>query len=265
MWVVTSRRVAAGAGLAFLVFVVTFAVIRQSGTPPLLTPPVAEALALEPPADTTREAPPVAAAPETGSGSSELPDGTPAAQAPQDDSPAGRLLAAAGAGDAARVRELLAAGVPADAESQGAFAIHRAAVSGSVAVLRVLVDADAHLEALDQHGWTALTRAAFYGNAEAVVFLLSVGANPNAHAEPNNQTPLRAILSGWTMTLSRRSRLPLKDEERFIAAVALIEAGADPHFGPGDHPPPAMLAEALGGEIGRLFTAAPTDPGQRRR
>ena len=174
-------------------------------------------------------------------------------------------MAAAGAGDAGRVRELLAAGVAADSESQGTFAIHRGAVSGSVAVLRVLVDAGAHLEALDQHGWTALTRAAFYGNAEAVVFLLSVGANPNAHAEPNNQTPLRAILSGWTMTLSRRSRLPAKDAERFAAALALIQAGADPHFGPGDHPPPVVLAEALGGEIGRLFAGNPTDPGQRPR
>lgn len=132
-------------------------------------------------------------------------------------------------------------------------------------MLRLLVDAGAHLEALDQNGSTALTQAAFYGNAESVVFLLSVGANPNAHSEPNNQTPLRAILSGWTMTLSRRSPLPAKDEERFIAAVALIEAGADPYFGPGDHPPPAMLAEALGGEIGRLFAGDPTDPGQRRR
>ena len=183
----------------------------------------------------------------------------------QDSSPAGLLVAAAGAGDAERVRELLAAGVAPDSESQGIFAIHRAAVTGSVAALQALVAAGAHLEALNQYGQTALTQAAFYGNAEAVVFLLSAGANPNAHAEPNHQTPLRAILSGWTMTLSHRSPLPAKDEERFAAAWALIQAGADPHFGPGDHPPPAMMAEALGGEIGRLFAGSPTDPGQRPR
>ncbi|MDE2711060.1 MAG: ankyrin repeat domain-containing protein, partial [Acidobacteriota bacterium] len=140
-----------------------------------------------------------------------------------------------------------------------------AAVTGSVAALQVLVEAGAHLEALNQHGQTALTQAAFYGNAEAVVFLLSVGADPNAHAEPNHQTPLRAILSGWTATLSRRSRLPPKDDQRFAATWALIRAGADPHFGPGNYPPPAMMAEALGGEIGRLFTGNPTDPGQRPR
>ena len=74
--------------------------------------------------------------------------------------PAGLLVAAAGAGHAGRVRELLAAGVLPDSESQGTFAIHRAAVAGSVAALQILVEAGAHLEALDQYGQTALTQAA---------------------------------------------------------------------------------------------------------
>ncbi len=194
-----------------------------------------------------------------------VPVRPPAIEVAEDDSPAGLLVAASGAGDVHCVLELLAGGTAPDSESGGRFAIHGAAANGSVAVLHFLVDAGAHLEALDQHGWTALTRAAFYGNAEAVVFLLSEGANPNAHAEPSNYTPLRAILSGWTMTLSRRSPLPPKDEERFAAAWALIQAGADPHFGPGDHPPPALLAEALGGEIGRLYTAGRSGSGQRAR
>ena len=215
---------------------------------------------------TDDEALSVAEAPlDDGSAGSDVPLRDPADGLSDDDSPAELLVEAARAGDAYRVRELLAAGVAADSDSQGSFALHRAAASGSVAVLRLLVDAGAHLEALDQQGRTALTQAAFYGNSEAVVFLLSQGANPNAHAEPTNQTPLRAILSGWTMTLSRRSPLPRKDEERFAAAWALIEAGADPHFGPGDHPPPAVLAEALGGEIGRLFAGDPADPVQRPR
>ncbi len=246
--------------LALMAVVVTLAVIRRSATPPAPTTSADEALALESPSYGTREPAVDAAEPET-----EVPDEVLAVQTPPDSSPAGLLVAAAGAGDAARVRELLAAGVPPDSESQGTFAIHRAAVAGSVAVLQVLVEAGAHLEALNQYGQTALTQAAFYGNAEAVVFLLSAGADPNAHAEPNHQTPLRAILSGWTMTLSSRSRLPPKDEERFAAAWALIQAGADPHFGPGDHPPPVVMAEALGGEVGRLFAQDPTDPGQRPR
>lgn len=149
----------------------------------------------------------------------------------------------------------------ADFQSLGYFAIHRAADSGSVAVLRFLLAAGAHLEALDQYGNTALTRAAIFGNAEAVGFLLVAGADPNAHAEPNNLTPLWGILTGWTMSLSRRSSsFAPKEEERFLAARALIEAGADPHFGPGDHPAPAVLAEGLGGEIGRLYAGHPRVP-----
>ena len=265
MKVVTPRRAAFGAVLVLMAVVVTLAVIRPSATPSSGPTAADEALALESPPDGVRETAPDAAAPETGSGSSEVRDGFLAVQAPEDSTPAGRLVAAAGAGHARRVRELLAAGVPPDSESQGTFAIHRAAVAGSVAALQILVEAGAHLEALDQYGQTALTQAAFYGNAEAVVFLLNAGANPNAHAEPNHQTPLRAILSGWTATLSRRSRLPPKDDQRFAAAWALIQAGANPHFGPGDHPPPVVMAEALGGEIGRLFAASPTNPEQPRQ
>jgi len=265
MRLVTPRRVAVGGVLALVAVLVTIAVVRQSTTSRSPTPPADEALAPEAPADGTREAAVAAAAPGSGSDPSEVGDGFAVVQMPQDSSPAGLLVAAAGAGDAERVRELLAAGAPPDSESQGTFAIHRAAVAGSVAALQILVEAGAHVEALDQSGQTALTQAAFYGNAEAVVFLLSAGANPNAHAEPNHQTPLRAILSGWTMTLSSRSRLPPKDEERFAAAWALIQAGADPHFGPGDQPPPVVMAEAFGGEIGRLFTGNSTDAGQRPR
>ena len=200
-----------------------------------------------------------------GSIGSGVPVRTAATAVSEDTSPAGLLVAAAGAGDVHCVRELLAGGVAPDSESGGRFAIHGAAANGSVAALHSLVDAGAHVEALDQNGSTALTQAAFYGNAEAVVFLLTAGADPNAYAEPNNWTPLRAILSGWTRTLSRLSPFPAKDEERFAAALALIQAGADPYFGPGDHPPPAVLAEALGGEIGRLYTEGRTGVGLRLR
>ena len=195
-----------------------------------------------------------------------IPAGIPPADLPEDTTPAALLVAAARAGDAHCVRELLAAGVPADSQSRGYFAIHRAAASGSVPVLQLLVAAGAHLEAVDQFGNSALTRAAFFGNPEAVALLIGAGADPNAYAEPNNMTPLRAILSGWTMSLSRlRShRLEAREGERFEAARALIEAGADPYFSPTDHPPPAMLAKALGGEIGRLYDSVP-EPADRLR
>ena len=207
----------------------------------------------------------------TGSGAGAAPagvsGGNPVAAVADDTSPAGLLVAAARAGDAHCVRELLEAGVAADSESAGYFAIHWAAASGSIVVLHFLVDAGAHLEAVDQYGNTALTRAAFFGNAEAVAFLVSAGADPNAYAEPNNMTPLMAILSDWTLSLSRFPfpGLAPKEEERFKAAWALIEAGADPHFGPGDHPPPVELAKGIGGEIGRLYAGDPAGPDQGPR
>ena len=205
----------------------------------------------------------------TGSGAGAAPAGVSGwnsvADTAEDTSPAGLLVAAARAGDAHCVRELLAAGVAADSESAGYFAIHRAADSGSVAALHFLVDAGAHLEALDQYGNTALTRAAIFGNAEAVALLVSAGADPNAYAAPNNRTPLMAILDGWIRGLSRRSpRFAPKEEERFKAAWALIEAGADPHLGPEGHPPPVVLAEGIGGEIGRLYASVPESPARPR-
>ena len=257
------RRAAFGATLAVLAFVAAFAVIRLATIPPPFDGLVEEEMAplTEAASEVVSEGGPAGAATPT-----ELPAGDPAAAAPEDTSPAGLLVAAARAGDAHCVRELSVGGVAADSESAGYFAIHWAAASGSIVVLHFLVDAGAHLEAVDQYGNTALTRAAFFGNSEAVAFLVSAGADPNAYAEPNNQTPLMAILSGWTRSLSRLSpRFAPKEEERFRAAWVLIQAGADPHFGPGDHPPPVVLAKGIGGEIGRLYAGEATDPEPRPR
>ena len=263
------------AALAALVVVVVFAAIRlaaiaspsagpheEAATSPDSGPNPGPNPGVEPTSETAESG--------TGSGAGAAPagvsGGNPVAAVAEDTSPAGLLVAAARAGDAHCVRELLAAGVAADSESAGYFAIHWAAASGSIVVLHFLVDAGAHLEAVDQYGNTALTRAAFFGNAEAVAFLVSAGADPNAYAEPNNMTPLMAILSGWTLSLSRLSpRFAPKEEERFRAAWVLIQAGADPHFGPGDHPPPVVLAKGIGGEIGRLYAGEATDPEPRPR
>ena len=53
-----------------------------------------------------------------------------------------------------------------------------------------------------------------------------------------------AVLDGWAMSLSGRSpRLAPKEEERFNAASALIQAGADPHLGPEGSPTPGRARE----------------------
>ena len=258
------RAVFAGV-LAALALVVGIAVVRLAGVPPLMAEADEETAG---PAHSPGGAASEAVNSGVGQGRSAPPgmrSGPRTDQLPDDTRPAGLLVAAARAGDAHCVRELLAAGVPADSESRGLFAIHGAAASGSVATLQLLLAAGAHPEALDQTGNTALTNAALRGNANAIALLVSVGADPNAYAEPNNLTPLMGILMGWTSSLAGRSQwFEPKEEERFLAAQVLIEAGADLHFGPGDHPPPVMLAKGLGGAIGRLYASVP-EPSARPR
>ena len=87
----------------------------------------------------------------------------------------------------------------------------------------------------------------------------SSGADPNAYAESNNLKPLKAILLGWGLS-GRDPRFAPKEEERYKAAWALIQAGGDPHFRPEGHPPPFSLAKGIGGEIGRLYAKESTNP-----
>ena len=64
---------------------------------------------------------------------------------------------------------------------------------------------------------------------------------------------------------SRDPRLAPKEEERYKAAWALIQAGGDPHFAPEGHPPPVWLAEGIGGEIGRLYAGETSNQEPRPR
>ena len=182
-----------------------------------------------------------------------------------DETPAGQLVAAATAGDVMRVGALLDEGVPPDATSRGFPAIHRAAQADSLAALELLVAAGADLEALDRSGHTALARAALFGRAGAVSFLLESGADPNAHAEPNNQTPLLGLLFGWSLGQSPNPLgIEADEEERLTAARALLAAGANPQLAPGMISP-AMMAESIGGEIRSLLVGGASDtPPQSR-
>ena len=164
-----------------------------------------------------------------------------------------------------RVGALLDEGVPPDAQSRGFPAIHRAAQADSLAALELLVAAGADLEALDRSGHTALARAALFGRAGAVSFLLESGADPNAHAEPNNQTPLLALLFGWSLGQSPNPLgIEADEEERLTAARALLAAGADPQLAPGIVSP-AMMAEGIGGEIRSLLLDGASDTSPQSR
>ena len=255
------------AALAVLLVVVVFAAIRLGTVSPPSSGGV-ESLVADAPDDAPGAAPrppAVVVRPAAGTPGGGASGANPAPADPPDDSPAGRLVTAAKEGDAALVRELLAEGVPADAESGGYVALHHAAANGSVAVLEVLLAAGADVEAVDRVGNTPLSRAAIFGRADAVSVLLEAGADPNAHAEPNNQTALLALLFGWSVG---RSSNPLgieaREEERFAAARALLAAGADPHLAPGLLAP-AMLAQGIGGEIMALLADGDQGSGERPR
>lgn len=253
----TRRRAVFLAVLAALVVVVAFAVTRFGR----ILPVGVEVRATDEPAPPPKPAPKPKSGPSSVSVMRIPMGGDPDEDAePADETPEGRLVAAAQAGDAARVAALLDEGASADARSGGFPALHRAAQADSGAVLEMLVAAGADLEAVDRSGHTALARAALFGRAGAVAFLLESSADPNAHAEPNDQTPLLSLLFGWSLGQSPNPLgIEANEEERLAAARALLAAGADPQLAP-RRLSAVMRAASIGGEIHSLLLDGAADP-----
>jgi ankyrin repeat protein len=96
------------------------------------------------------------------------------------------LLQAAEGGDAARVRELLAAGADPEArDAEGASALMLAAHGGHLDAVRALIDAGADVNAADARGFGALARAVHNpdldrGFPDVVKALIDAGANVEA-------------------------------------------------------------------------------------
>lgn len=70
-----------------------------------------------------------------------------------------------------------------------------AAGSDHVGVVRWLANHGANLDVRDVHGWTPVMHAAWQGNADCVLALLSLGANP-AIADAQGKTPLDWATTG---------------------------------------------------------------------
>jgi ankyrin repeat protein len=66
----------------------------------------------------------------------------------------------------------------ADVNKPGWAPLHYAATGGQVAVMRLLLDNNAYIDAASPNGTTPLMMAAMYGTAEAVKLLLDAGADP---------------------------------------------------------------------------------------
>jgi ankyrin repeat protein len=91
---------------------------------------------------------------------------------PQDESP---LMMAALKGQTALVRELIARG--GDVNKPGWAPLHYAATGGHLEILQLLLDNYAFIDAESPNGTTPLMMAAMYGSTAAVKLLLDAGAD----------------------------------------------------------------------------------------
>jgi uncharacterized protein len=103
---------------------------------------------------------------------------------PQDESP---LMMAALKGELEMARKLI--GRDADVNKTGWTPLHYAATNGHVAIIELLLEHDAYIDAESPNGTTPLMMAAHYGSAAAVKVLLEAGADPAL----KNQLGLTAI------------------------------------------------------------------------
>lgn len=93
---------------------------------------------------------------------------------PQDESP---LMMAALRGHTGLARKLLARG--ADVNKTGWTPLHYAATHGHLAIMQMLLEEHAYIDAESPNGTTPLMMAAHYGTTEAVKLLLEAGADPS--------------------------------------------------------------------------------------
>jgi ankyrin repeat domain-containing protein 49 len=79
-------------------------------------------------------------------------------------------------------------------DNDGYTALHRAAYSNNINIVKSLVERGADLEARTEMGWTPLHSAAYWNNVEAVNCLLNNGSNINAITN-SGQTALHLAAS----------------------------------------------------------------------
>ena len=104
-----------------------------------------------------------------------------------------QLLGAAGCGDVAALRRLVAAGADVNHQRDGALCLSAAAINGRTAAVQFMLASGADVDAWpgDRAGWTALHAAAARGHVEIMGLLLAAGAD--VHIMDAHGTPLCSI------------------------------------------------------------------------
>ena len=149
-----------------------------------------------------------------------------------EDTPEGQLVLAARNGEVERVSELLATGLPPDAEESknGHRALHQAAGAGEPAVVDLLLDAGADAGERDGSGYTALMRAAEAADLEAGRRLLDAGAEVNDRNE-RGETALVGVVAG-VFARHIDGAVGAAAEKEIEFARMLFDEGADPNLHP---------------------------------
>lgn len=138
----------------------------------------------------------------------------------QTPSDAQALMRAAGDGDVARVRSLLASGADVNAAAEGGeTALMRASAKGHLGVVEVLLDAGGDVHAKSENGFTPLFMAVFFGHAEVARVLLARGSDPS---EP---TRVNTTAEKWARSWGSAEIVRLLDEAAAIRARGPARAG----------------------------------------
>ena len=147
-----------------------------------------------------------------------------------EDTPEGQLVLAARNGEVERVTELLATGLPPDAEESknGHRALHQAAAAGEPAVVDLLLRAGADPGGLDGSGFTPLMRAAEAADLEAGRRLLDAGAEVNDRNE-RGETALVGVVAG-VFARHIEGAVGAAAEKEIEFARMLFDEGADPNL-----------------------------------
>jgi ankyrin repeat protein len=144
-----------------------------------------------------------------------------------------QLLTSARRGDAASVRQAIAAGAGVDVPdtADGQTALMRAAAFGHAEVVSVLLASGAEASRTATTRETALHVASERGHPDVVRLLIRAGAPIDQIGGAWEETPLEAALRGWQGTLPGPGRTPQPDAPtsgQFEAVVAaLVDAHAD--------------------------------------